>query len=159
MKHFALERTEAEVTNLNLRKEKHGNTEKAWGYDLNFKIEVAATMLNALSEGQTIDYASLLFDANQNPIDGGMTSMTFDRRFNDHVISISTVVGGEEAMVLDVNKICKFKASVGHSGMVELSFQAQLNALAKGQTDKLLGKALYTCYITIDEPRQLDIED
>lgn len=159
MKHFVLELTQAEVTNLNLRKEKHGDTEKAWGYDLNFKMEVPATVLNTLSEGQKIDYAKLLFDANDNPIDGGMTGMTFDRRFNDHVLSISAVVGGEEPMVLDVNKICKFKATVGHGGMVELSFQAQLNAIGKGQTDKLLQKALYTCYVTIDEPRQADIED
>lgn len=156
---FSLAQIGAVITNLNPRPEKHGKTEKALAYDINFKIvEVDCEVLQQLSVDEKMDYQGFFYDDKGAVKASGIGKLVFGREYEEHYIRIDFELAVTEKFIrFKPNKIRNFVAEPTFGKKMNLTFQAQLNpsdedlvflnhALTK---DKVL--------LTIEGPSQQDL--
>lgn len=141
--------TAAAITNVNLRKEIHGdNLETA--VDVSIKITGAANdVLSLLCEPDAL-IGSLWSGEDGYLADPGVSSFKLNREYTDHKFSVLKIE-------LEGVKVCKFNVLASDGRHVELKFQVQCYPTKKqiGELSELIGE---NADITI-EPQQASLLD
>lgn len=119
---FKLKKTNAILSNWNPRTE-HKGDDLDLASDLTFTVSVPASVLNDLTSGD-IDWLSLLWDAEENCRDIGVTSLAFDVKFINHKFIL---IGSRKELAFTEATIRKIVATPKAGKRVELKFQAQIH--------------------------------
>ena len=127
---FKLPLSDVTLTNLNIRRELHGDEERVVGVDLNFKMLVEAAVLDKLSFNIPISYAKLLYDEKRNLRYVGFSTLRFNSQYLHHSVDLfyaspDNALSHNMLTVKDVT-IGKFIANFQLDGIVELLFQVQI---------------------------------
>jgi len=125
MQQLRFEPTQVIVTNVNLRRELHGEDKKL-AVDLNIRAEVAPAIIDSLIFGQHEKIEKLLYSGSDLRKAAGLSTIKFDTVFDKHMIVLNWSVDDEKALKFKDVKISKFVAEPKEGGMVELAFQINI---------------------------------
>lgn len=125
MQQLRFEPTHVTVTNVNLRRELHGDDKKL-AVDLNIRAEVAPAIIDSLIFGQHEKIEKLLYSGTDLRKAAGLSTIKFDTVFDKHMIMLNWAVDDDKAMKFKEVKIGKFVAEPKEGGMVELAFQINI---------------------------------
>jgi len=121
-----LEEIEGKATNVNLRREKHGD-DRVVAIDVNFVLEVSPAILDQLSANTEEKFEKILYSENGNLKQSTLDGMNFNTEFDNHVVILNSSIDENYAKEFDDAKLCKFKASPRNGHIIDLSFQVQLH--------------------------------
>lgn len=127
---FKLPLSDVTLTNLNIRRELHGDEERVVGVDLNFKMLSDATVLDKLSFNLPISYAKLLYDEQKSLRYVGFSNLRFNTQFLHHSVDLFYASPDmsitNNLLYISETTISKFIANFQVDGIVELLFQVQI---------------------------------
>lgn len=125
MQKINLEKSNAAITSVNQRAEKHGD-EKKIAVDIDIRTEIDVEFLNQLAIGDDIcEYGSLLYDEKGNVKTLGIKSITLDREYKDHTAIITLEDLQDSSVTLIEVKVKKFSAVPVYGKRVMLGLQIQ----------------------------------
>ena len=125
---FKLKKVSAAITNLNQRKELHGD-EVELGIDLNMKVEVKSEVLKPLV-GNEDDITARLWDEKGSPRFVAIKDMEIECTLEDYTL----VMPGVKYKPVKIKKF-KFKPRAGF--MADLTFQIQLSSVEPDDVNAL----------------------
>lgn len=122
-----LDKTEVMLTNLNIRRERHGEEERVVGVDLNIAMDTTAVVLDKLQHNMPITYQKLLYDKEGNRRFTGFSAIKFETEFEKHIVKLNYSVDDANEKEFQGVNLGKFNAEIKSGNLVELKFQLQLN--------------------------------
>lgn len=122
-----LDELDAAVTNINLRREKHGD-DRVIAVDLNVTVEVSPKVLDQLSANTEESFEKILYSDNGNLKQSTLDKLEFNTEFENHVVKLnSRALEDDYAKEFDDAKLVKFKAIPKNGHIISLTFQIQLH--------------------------------
>ena len=160
MRNFVISELATTVTNVNPRKENHGE-DKVLRSDINFVAIIGPEHLALLSIDGTGDdwtdkWYSILMD--EEGIAGHcINEINFNREFQDHTLIWNADLDEKQQLEFEGVRFCKFKLKIEPDATMLLSFQAQIDP--QGHSDRLENCMKEMVRISTRPPAQRDIED
>lgn len=121
-----LEELDASITNVNLRREKHGD-DRVVAVDLSIVLEVSPEVLDQLAMNGDEAFEKILYSENGNLKQSTLDQLAFSSEFEKHIVVINNSLDEKHAKEFDDAKLCKFKATPKNGHIIDLSFQIQLH--------------------------------
>jgi len=122
-----LEQLEGNVTNINLRREKHGD-DRVVAVDISFALEASPEIIDQLLPNGNETFEKMLYTDDGILKQSNLEEMKISAEFDKHVVVLNnTALDDEQAKEFDDAKICKFKVSPRNGHVIDLNLQIQLH--------------------------------
>lgn len=147
-----------EITNVNLRVEKHGgedDAERVAACDIDLYVVVDAEIVNTLATA-TAAFQHVLFDDDQQPKALNLKPLAFDCEFEQLEISLEySTVGRRHEIKVPARRVRKFKATPQANREIKLSFQVQ--CIGTEQISKYITAWVkQSVQVKVKQPKQVD---
>jgi len=154
---FTLNKTAAVITNVNNRIEKHGPDERKVGFDIDISAMVPIDVLNDLGVDCHTDYKALFYDDKGALKQTGITSLVFDRKYEEHRFKLSMDTASEQTEIFPDVTVKKFSAAPDANNMVKLKFQIQCHPTDEALLFLTQAQIKDSVLVEIEEPKQQDM--
>ena len=159
MTRFSLPQTEAVITNVNNRIEKHGKEEKQVGFDIDIQATVPIDVLNDLAVGCFVHYKDLFYDEEGNVKQTGILKLSYDRKYEEHRFKLAMDNVSQDFQIFPEVTVKKFSAQLDANHMVKLHFQVQCHPTDEALLFLRQAQIKDSVLVTIEEPSQQDLTD